>query len=138
MFSPPHRGRRARWIISIFSAILFFWLRLEDNSIWPVVVLGAGLAALTVGWTTMGELGGHEIRTRYVLPGAALLGALTGVGAALATAALMVVKTGMHGHLFPDYPPGEIIAILQRIPIWALAGGMTGLGLALAWRGRHD
>jgi hypothetical protein len=33
-------------------------------------------------------------------------------------------------------------AILQRAPVWALAGGLFGLGLALTWlalgNGRHD
>jgi len=138
MVKIPERGRRTRWIVAIFGGILFFWLRLEDNSVWSVVSLGAGLALLTIGWTTMGKLGGREVRARYLIPGAALLGGLTGLGASLATTALMILKTGMHGHLFPDYPPGEIIALLQRIPIWMLAGGLVGFGLALAWWARHD
>ena len=71
---------------------------------------------------------------RFRIVGAALLGAIAGLGGVLATVALMLLKTGMHSHIFPDYPPGEMLEMLQRAPTWALAGALAGVGLALAVR----
>jgi hypothetical protein len=48
-------------------------------------------------------------------------------------ALLMLIKDGLHAHLFPDYPFGMIVDILGRAPLWALAGILAGIGLLLAW-----
>ncbi len=47
-------------------------------------------------------------------------------------AALMLIKNGLHAHLFPDYPFGMIAEILTRAPVWALAGIFAGVGALLA------
>jgi hypothetical protein len=44
----------------------------------------------------------------------------------------MLVKNGLHSHLFPDYPFGLIVDLLARAPLWALAGMFAGIGLLLA------
>jgi hypothetical protein len=129
----PIRGRRARWLTLVYGLLLFLWLSPEDNQVWPVAVLGWGLAALTIIMTLVGRIGGQMIPNRYLLPGAGLLGALIGLGASLAAVALMLFKNAMHAHLFLDFPPGLMIATLERAPVWALAGALAGLGLGLAW-----
>ncbi|PJF26317.1 MAG: hypothetical protein CUN53_08335, partial [Phototrophicales bacterium] len=45
------------------------------------------------------------------------------------TSALMLLKNGLHGHVFPDYPFGVIAEMLLRAPVWIGAGALT----ALAW-----
>jgi hypothetical protein len=114
--------------------LLFLWLRIEDSAVFPAVFMGFG-STLTAGylWLTT-RFGGKSLPMRYLFPGAALLGALSGLAVSAVSAALMLLKNGMHGHAFPDYPFGVIVETLQRAPLWALAGALACLGLALAWR----
>jgi hypothetical protein len=130
---PAYNSRRARLLTLGYGISVFLWLRIEDNSLLPAVVAGLGLSLLAAFLWLTNNLGGKGLRLRYVLPGAALLGALCGLGAATATTGMMLLKNGMHGHVFPDFPFGVIVEILQRAPMWALAGGLAGLGLVLAW-----
>lgn len=125
------RGRRLTIIGYGFATLL--WLQLEDNSVLPVTLLGLAGAALLLGFWTLARVGGATLSLAAFIAGAALLGGLVGVGAALTTAALMLLKTGMHAHLFPDYPPGLLIATLERAPVWGLAGALGLLGVALVW-----
>lgn len=115
------------------GAILLLWTSLEDNNILPVSLLGGGLALiLLILWLTR-RFGGHTFPARTALLGAALAGAALGIGSSLATALLMLIKNGLHSHLFPDYPFGIIVDLLARAPLWALAGIFAGIGLLLAW-----
>ncbi len=79
------------------------------------------------------QYGGRTLAGRTALLATALAGAALGLASSLATAVLMLVKDGLHSHLFPDYPFGMIVAILERSPLWALAGIFAGIGLLLAW-----
>jgi hypothetical protein len=76
---------------------------------------------------------GQFVPVRALGPGAVALGAAVGLGASIATAALMFFKDARHAHLYPDYPAEQMGAVLQRAPGWALAGALFGLALSLAW-----
>lgn len=134
MLRLPARPRRARWLALAFGAALLAWTSLEDNHVWPVALLGWGLSALLVGWRVWGSVGGQRLPLRAAAPGAALVGAITGLGACLAAVGLMLFKNALHAHIFLDYPPGLMLATLERAPAWAAAGGLAGLGLVLIWR----
>ena len=112
----------------LYAALTLFWLQLEDNQMLPVVLLGAAGAALLVFHWLRGALNLRRPGVRAWAE-AALSGALLGLAAALTTTFLMVLKAGMHGHVFPDYPPGQILALLSRAPTWALAGALAATGL---------
>lgn len=122
-----------RFISLAFGLAVFIWLSPEDNTVWPAVVLGTGLALLSVMWFVYRRLGGHILLTRDVLFGAALLGGITGLGGALGSAGLMFFKNALHAHVFWDFPPAMVAAMLTRAPSWALAGALTGLGVGLLW-----
>ena len=129
----PHWRSRLRVVALIYGALLLLWSSLEDNSVVPVVLLGGGLALLiTVLWTVR-RYGGRTLTGRNGLLGASVLGAVTGLLGALASAGLMLVKDGLHSDLYPDYPFGLIVDTLARAPLWALAGILAGFGLLLAW-----
>ncbi|MCI0350326.1 MAG: hypothetical protein L0Z53_12955, partial [Acidobacteriales bacterium] len=104
LFSIPlYNPRRARLLAIGCGIVLFLWLRLEDNTVLPAVTAGLGLSLLaTFLWLT-NNLGGKTLRLRYALPGAPLLGAVCGLGTAAATAVLMLLKNGMHGHVFEQH-----------------------------------
>lgn len=117
----------------VYGAALLIWSSLEDNSVLPAALLGGGLAVIIlVRWITR-RWGGRTVAGRAALAAASAVGAAAGASAALATAVLMLIKDGLHSHLFPDYPFGMILDMLARAPLWALAGALAGIGLLLAW-----
>lgn len=130
---PAPNPRLIRLTALISGAALFMWLSVEDNTIAPAVIAGLVLSLVTAYAWINNNLGGKTLSLRSVISGAALLGAVIGLGTAAAASGLMLLKNGMHSHVFPDYPFGVIVEILQRAPLWALAGGLAGFGLALAW-----
>ena len=129
----PAAGPRARLIALAYGGGLLLWLSLEEDSVAAAALLGLGLAALMLVLTTADKLAGRRIAARAVPLAGALLGAVVGLGAAVAAAGLMFFKNALHAHVFPDYPPGLIGATLQRGPAWTLAGALLGLGAGLAW-----
>jgi hypothetical protein len=60
-----------------------------------------------------------------------LSGGAIGGGGAVTAAAAMLLKNGLHGHIFPDYPFGVIAEMLLRAPVWMAAGALTALALLL-------
>src|SRR5690606_27152857 len=96
------------------------------------------LAALVILLWIMGKLGGQRLPVHYALPGTLLTGACIGLGASVATVGLMFFKNARHAHVYLDFPPELMGAILQRAPLWALAGSFIGLGLTLAWMAFKD
>ncbi len=130
----PTLSRRAIRLASLaYGGIVFLWLRIEDDAIWPAAAFGAAAAVIAaLAWASR-TFGGQHLPGHYVAAGLALLGALSGLATAAIAALLMLLKNGLHAHLFPDFPFGVIVAVLQLSPVWALAGGLAGFGLALAW-----
>ena len=124
---------RLRTISLGCGLLLFVWLTPEDNTVWPVALLGVGLALLSMTWLVRRHLGGSAFSARYVPMGGALLGGTVGLGGALACAGLMFFKNALHAHAFWDFPPAMVVAMLTRAPNWALAGGLVGISAGLLW-----
>src|SRR5688572_29297128 len=133
MLQIPNPNRRLRLIIIAYGLLLFIWFTPEDNHVWPAIQLGLGMTALVVIWNLLWRLGGKTVTRQYVLSGAVILGALIGAGTSLTTAALMFFKNALHAHLFVDYPTPLLLAVLERAPVWGIAGGLAGLGAGLTW-----
>ena len=136
MFRVPVRSRRLRWLTLGYGLLVFLWLSPEDTRVTPVAALGLGLSVLLVILAITGKAGGRQIPALFLIPGGVVLGAITGVGAAITTTGLMLIKNGLHAHLFLDYPPRLMLAILERAPKWGVAGALVGLSLALIWLAR--
>lgn len=131
----PRPGPRSRMLAVGYGIILFFWLSIEDTALWPVIVLGTGAAVLISVLLILDKMGGRWLPAHRVPPGLSLAGAISGLGAGLAVAVLMFFKNARHAHVFPDYPTAMMLAVLERSPIWAVAGGLIGLSLGLGWLG---
>ena len=129
--TPPNG--RLRTITLVYGLLLFVWLSPEDNAVWPVALLGLGLALLTMVWLIRRQFGNSVFTARYVAIAAALLGGIVGIGAALSAAGLMFFKNALHAHAFWDYPPAMVVAMLFRAPSWALAGALVGIGTGFLW-----
>lgn len=131
MRTQPLPGMIRRLLIIGLGGVLFFWTRIEDNDVLFVAAAGWGTSFLIALLWLLREP--RELSRRQFFLGGPLLGTAVGIGAALCTALLMLIKNGLHGHVFPDFPFGVILGILERAPAWSLAGALFGLGLALAW-----
>lgn len=137
MLTLPERGPKLRWVIILISVIIFLWLGIEDNHTWPVALLG-GVAAgmIAIFWIT-GKWGGETLNRRQALVLGSVSGIVTGAGASLLSALLMLLKNARHAHFYPDFPPAQMGAMITRAPFWGLAGGLIGLGICLLWIGLH-
>lgn len=133
MLRLPTPNRRTRLLIIGYGLLLFLWFTPEDNQVWPVTLLGLGMAALLVLSNVMNKLDGKVISIRYLIAGAVVLGVLIGASTSVTSAGLMFFKNALHPHLFVDFPTPLLPAMLERAPAWGLAGGLVGLGAALAW-----
>ncbi|MCY4072460.1 MAG: hypothetical protein OXG60_14285 [Chloroflexi bacterium] len=135
MTDQRQRNTRFRLWLILLGIALFFWLGKEDNDVLAVTALGLILAGTTVWWLIFLR---RRLDNRATGKLSVHLGMLAGICAgALASffaALLMLLKDLRHGHIFPDYPPELIIATLERLPPWSLAGGLIGLGLSLLFR----
>lgn len=121
------------WLI-LLGIALFFWLGKEDNDVLAVTTLGLIIAGTSVWWLIFlrRRLDATERRKHSVHLG--LLGGIcVGALASFFSALLMLLKDLRHGHIFPDYPPELVIATLERLPPWSLAGGLIGFGLSLLY-----
>lgn len=99
-------------------------MSLEDTSVVPPVALGLSISLLVA----VSQLKKNKTLRSGLLV-LAMIGAIVGLGTAFAAGLLMLVKTGWHAHIFPDYPLGMILDTLRRAPAWAAAGGLFGLGV---------
>lgn len=130
----PRLSRRWQRLILIGGGLtVFLWLRLEDHGVATAVTMGLLVATLALTGWLWPRLAGRLFRPGQLALAAVLTGAGLGLLTAFSAAALMLLKTGFHGHLNPDYPAGVMAGTLARAPAWALAGGLLGLAAALVW-----
>jgi multisubunit Na+/H+ antiporter MnhE subunit len=129
----PKPDYRARFLLLGYGLVLFVWMSLEDNGTLTVSLLGTGLATALILYQAFERIGGKELSMRFFVGLFVGLGTLIGMVSPLATILLMFFKTAWHGHGFPDYPLELMHDMLFRLPAWALAGGLLGLGLSFLY-----
>ena len=115
-----------RWLFAItlvYGVMTFLWLSSEDTG-WSVVLFGAGLSILFALYA------GIRFKGRTV-PAWQRTGGLTGAGSAAATILLMLLKIFLHDDPYLAYPVPLMVGIAARLPIWAAAGALVGLALAI-------
>lgn len=120
-----------RLMLLALAAITLLWSGVEDQDVVTVTALGIAISIAGVAWF-LAKCGPSAEQTRFTSVFSALiLGSLIGALSSLITVALMLFKDIRHGHPFPDYPPALMLAMLERLPIWTIAGALIGLGCAL-------
>jgi hypothetical protein len=130
MLTLPKPDYRARFLLMGYGLILFIWMSLEDNGTLTVSLLGTGLATVLILYQSLQRIGGRDLSMRFFFALCLGIGALIGAASTISTTLLMFFKTAWHGHEFPDYPLELMGDMLFRLPAWALAGGLIGLGLS--------
>jgi len=121
---------RPKWLSPLtllIGLVTFVWFTPESQTaLWPTLLGVAGSGALVAN--RVYAAAGRSVRRIVAWP---LIGAGWGAGGALAAAALMFLKTAIHAHLLPEFPPEMMLAMLARLPSWAAAGALIGAGAAL-------
>jgi hypothetical protein len=133
----PLGGASIRWAALVYAGSVLVWLNLEDTRMWPVALLGWGGALLLAARMTTRHIGGAVLNRSRALLAMAVLGAGVGLGSSLICAGLMFFKNALHAHLFLDFPPLMLLAMIQRGPGWAAAGALLGASVALLWMARR-
>lgn len=110
-------------------AYALVWMALEGE-LWRDLLLAAVIVGLAVASLPIRFLGGHDLSAIQLVAIAAAAGIIAGVALPLVTLFLMALKTGIHAH-GPEYTPQEIAWVWRQLPLWALVGGMAGLGIGL-------
>ena len=131
MMTVPARPVYMTFVNLLYGVVLLFWMSLEDNGVLSVSLLALGTVVLYAGDWLWRRYTGQSFPQKIWLPTILILGVLLGSLANLVTVMLMFFKTAWHGHIFPDYPNAIMLATLQRLPVWAGAGALLGLGVGL-------
>jgi len=126
----PAYPKRLSLITLLFGIGVFLWLTPEDT-VWLAALLGVGIALIGTAHAVFKFASGRTFRARTWFPGLIGIGAASGAGAVVATIGLMLIKTSVHNHLYPDYSLGVMAAMAQRLGSWSLAGACIGLAVAL-------
>lgn len=119
--------RRLRLLAMLLGAALLLWLPFEDTHERWVVLFAlavAGLAALAI-WFRL------PAAWRLTPIASTLVGLFGGLLVTPAALLLMAFKSGVHGHGRPDFTPQQVSRVLDLTPLWAAAGLLLGLGIAL-------
>ena len=128
-FTIPSRNPFSRLLTVLLGIVILLWSGIEDKDVITVTALGLLLSILTVMLGLMSRLGGRTLGAAALLKLAALVGSAVAALSSTMTVLLMLFKDLRHGHVYPDYPPPLMLGILERLPLWSLAGGLAGLGL---------
>lgn len=123
--------RRLVW--AVFGLAYFLWLGLEDQTVLPVLALGAGLAVALYLEAWKRWVGPPRGLPRTLR--AAALGAILGGAVAPLAAVFMLMKVSLHTHAQPDFTAARVLDVLARSPIWAAAGLLVGTGVGLLVQG---
>ncbi len=125
--------------VPVFTGIaVLLWSGLEDKDAVVVSLLGALLATAA----SLMLLDSQRFRATFCRLSQpkrmAVAGAFIGALASVTTSLLMLFKNLRHAHIFPDYPPQMMLATLERMPFWALAGGLAGIGIGFLLKLRQE
>lgn len=129
----PPPDSRLRLVSGLYGLLLFVWLSPEESAVWPVALLGVGFTVLSLMWMLRRRFGRRTIRSHMVIPTAVVTGVMVGASSAAVTAGLMFFKNSLHAHVFWDFPPAMMAAMLPRAGSWGAAGGLAGFGLGCLW-----
>lgn len=125
----PARIPGLRWLTIAWGVYAVIWISLEGD-LRQVVALGVCTMLVGLGHGVQRRWAGRPFLAPGWLARMAATGLLLGAGSSILTLFFMALKTGLHAH-GPEFTADELAWVLRQLPLWAGAGGMTGLGLGL-------
>ncbi|MFP3853860.1 MAG: hypothetical protein ACLFWD_06155 [Anaerolineales bacterium] len=124
------RRKLLRWLWGLTGLAWFLWIGFEDRSLVTVILMAAliavsGVFSFSLGSWLKKDEGGVDRWASIVL------GVVVGATVPLLAILLIFVKVSLHNHVEPDFSLGQVQALLRRIPVWGLAGGLFGMAAGL-------
>jgi len=118
-----------KWIRNIgilIGAFILLWLPAEDISPLNTILISAVVGLWLSVWIRL-QMGqkSNEITIDMTI------GTLVGVAVPVIAVLLMVFKSGIHGHVSPDFSNQQLFEVLTRAYIWGTGGLLIGLGIGL-------
>lgn len=129
---------RSAWVVT--GLAWFVWLAYEDRSLGTVIGLSAVICLAFALTAVERWRGGKKAERRRWLLESMGIGLVTGALVAPVAVVLILIKISLHSHGTPDFTTGDIAEVMNRLPVWSLAGTLCGeaLGLLGAMLGRMD
>jgi hypothetical protein len=116
----------------------FFWIGYEDRSTLGPILFG-GLVTSALSLQVVARfLSGTTERATGPTFSYLLLGLSAGALAMPLAALSMLVKVSLHGHVPPDFSAAQVLTVLERTPVWSVAGALAGSAAVLAGKIRSD
>lgn len=131
-----------RILFLVVGIIWIIWLSIEDSSERGVLLFSVTLCALLALRFVMSISAQNTNRDRkYPTPDVQqstkkfllypIIGAVTGLAVTPIAIFMMALKTGLHGHITPDFSSAQVTIVLIRTPIWIIGGLLIGVGMSL-------
>lgn len=127
----PPRLLWQRWNAIACAIAIFIWSTPEEDRLIFPALLGTWLAVTLLWRGVVNRFSGRTLHGHRLLIAAALFGAASGALSSICAVLLMLFKDARHAHLYPDYPPALLGAMLARLPAWSLAGALAVVGIAI-------
>jgi hypothetical protein len=129
---------RLAWVVA--APAWFVWLASDDRGVGAIMAVAA---IVCVAFALSGIArwrGGKGVGRRRWLLESMAVGLLTGGLVPPVAVLLILIKISLHSQGTPGFTLGDIGGILNRLPVWALAGVLTGeaMGLIGAALGRGE
>ena len=122
-----------RMLAILLGIALLFWFPLEDSSENPAILFAYFIST----WLVSALLNRFKNQSLITIIIVIFAGILAGAIITPLILFLMVLKTGLHAHLVPDYTYEQFISIINRIPIWFFSGFLTGIGLGITMKSKY-
>lgn len=120
---------RSAWVVA--APAWFLWLAYEDRNLSTVIGMSAVIcAAFGLTWFSKWRGGKLAGRRRWLLESMGI-GLLAGTLVAPVAVLLILLKISLHSHGTPDFTTSDIAEVMNRLPVWALAGILCGEALGL-------
>lgn len=118
MSKASHRALRG--IAILMGTLILIWLPYEDNG--PFLPLGMGImiAVILAYWFII------QFDVKVGFRKSISLSLLVAITPIFASSLLMIFKSGLHNHGFPDFPLSDLIFILNFLPLSILSGLVFG------------
>ena len=125
-----------RWVVRlvwvVVAPVWFVWIAVEDRRLGPVLLLAALVSSAFAITGLARWRSGRLVGRRRWLVESTGVGLIAGAMVAPIAILLILIKISIHAHGTPDFSLTDIGSVLEREPVWMLAGMLCGEALGLA------
>jgi hypothetical protein len=106
---------------------MLLWLSLENSSELVVMIL----AIVTSFLLTIVIMAKKYQSLPLPFHNFVIAGVLAGAAVTPLALTFIIIKNGLHAHIYPDYSIQQISIIIHRTPIWIVGGFLISIGVGI-------